>query len=85
MNSALQCLSNIPELTNYMINNSFVKDLNVKNPLGTGDTGKKNHFLLLFYCILAASYAELMKELWTGSNNYVSAWELKKIVGQVAP
>lgn len=85
MNSALQCLSNIPELTNYMINNSFVKDLNVKNPLGTGDTGKKIIFLLIFHCILAASYAELMKELWTGSNNYVSAWELKKIVGQVAP
>lgn len=55
-----------------MINNSFVKDLNVKNPLGTGG-------------LLASAYAELMKEIWVGNNNYVSAWDLKKIVGQVAP
>lgn len=68
MNSSLQCLSNIPRLTNYMISNEFVKDLNIKNPLGTGG-------------LLAASYAELMKEMWVGNYNYVSAWDLKKILG----
>jgi len=51
-----------------MISNEFVKDLNIKNPLGTGG-------------LLAASYAELMKEMWVGNYNYVSAWDLKKILG----
>jgi len=36
MNSALQCLSNVKELTNYMLANEFIKDINGKNPLGTG-------------------------------------------------
>ena len=36
MNSALQCLSNTYELTEYFINNQFVPDLNVLNPIGTG-------------------------------------------------
>lgn len=36
MNSALQCLSNVPELTNYFLSNTFIKDLNTKNVLGTG-------------------------------------------------
>lgn len=68
MNSSLQCLSNILLLTDYMTSNEFVKDLNVKNPLGSGG-------------LLASSYAELMKEMWVGSHNYVSAWDLKKILG----
>jgi len=51
-----------------MTSNEFVKDLNVKNPLGSGG-------------LLASSYAELMKEIWVGSHNYVSAWDLKKILG----
>ena len=36
MNSALQCLSNTYDLTDYFINNNFVCDLNTDNPLGTG-------------------------------------------------
>ena len=37
MNSSLQCLSNIWELTSFFINNDFLKDLNRENRLGTGD------------------------------------------------
>ena len=36
MNSALQCLSNTYDLTEYFINNNFVADLNILNPIGTG-------------------------------------------------
>ena len=36
MNSALQCLSNIKELTYYFLENLFVTDLNRENKLGTG-------------------------------------------------
>ena len=59
------------ELTNYMIKHEYLKDLNVKNPLGTGG-------------FLAAAYAELMKEIWIDSNNYCSPWTLKKIIGKFA-
>lgn len=36
MNTCLQCLSNIWELTNYFITNEFIKDINRDNRLGTG-------------------------------------------------
>jgi len=39
MNSSLQCLSNLPELTYYFLENRFVKDLNKENKLGTGILG----------------------------------------------
>lgn len=35
MNSGLQCLSHIPELTEYFLSKSYVKDINRNNPLGT--------------------------------------------------
>jgi len=34
---------------------------------------------------LAAAYAELIKDLWTGSSKYASPWNLKKIIGKFAP
>jgi hypothetical protein len=36
MNSALQCLSNVPELTQYFLNDQFASEINTTNPLGTG-------------------------------------------------
>jgi ubiquitin carboxyl-terminal hydrolase 4/11/15 len=71
MNSSLQCLSNVFDLTNYFIGNDFIKDLNRENRLGTG--GK-----------LAAAYAELVKEIWHGTESYVSPWDIKRIIGEVA-
>ena len=44
-------MSNVEELTYYFLSNDFVKDLNLKNPLGTG-----GH--------LASIYGELVKDLW---------------------
>jgi len=71
MNSSLQCLSHVSDLTYYFLDNHFIKDLNSSNRLGTG--GK-----------LAAAYAELMKELWHGTENYVSPWDIKKIIAEKA-
>ena len=36
MNSGLQCLSNTYELTKYFIENSFLDDMNINNPIGVG-------------------------------------------------
>jgi hypothetical protein len=38
MNSAIQCLSNTYELTNYFLTNEYEKDINSANPLGAGRT-----------------------------------------------
>ncbi|CAK78771.1 unnamed protein product (macronuclear) [Paramecium tetraurelia] len=72
MNSSLQCLSNVTELTEYMIYNTFLQDLNEKNPLGTGGR-------------LACNYAELLKELYESTSTSVAPWNVKKIIGQQAP
>ena len=72
MNSALQCLSNTYELTEYMIANNFLNDLNPHNPIGA-----KGY--------LAATYAELMKSMWIGRDQSVSAWDLKRVISKFAP
>lgn len=61
-------MSNVFELTEYLIYNTFLEDLNEKNVLGTG--GK-----------LACSYAELLKELYESTSNSVQPWNVKKIIG----
>lgn len=35
MNSALQCLSNTKFLSNYMLSDYWMDDVNTQNPLGT--------------------------------------------------
>ena len=70
MNSVLQCLSNTFELTEFFLKHSYIKDINTSNVLGTGG-------------VLAAQYAELMKEIWAGSEKYISCWEFKKAIAKV--
>ena len=36
MNSALQCLSNTPPLTQFLVSDSYWSELNSDNPLGMG-------------------------------------------------
>lgn len=72
MNSSLQCLSHVTELTNFMISNDFLSDINEKNPLGTG--GK-----------LACAYSDLLKDLWDSQNNSVAPWNVKNVIGRYAP
>ncbi|OQV24374.1 Ubiquitin carboxyl-terminal hydrolase 4 [Hypsibius exemplaris] len=51
MNSSLQCLSNIPELTAFFRSGNYEKDINPHNPMGRqGD--------------IARIYASLVDELW---------------------
>ena len=51
MNSSLQCLSNVPELTDFFRSGDYKKDINVTNPLG-----KKGE--------IAKVYADLVEDLW---------------------
>ena len=71
MNSALQCLSNTDPLCSYFISNSYKADLNKDNPLGL-----KGAF--------ASSYADLMKEMWSGTAKCIAPRSFKQVVAKYA-
>ena len=47
MNSSLQCLSNTRELTKYFLMGYHKKELNRKNPLGTGNSSCNSKFTVI--------------------------------------
>jgi ubiquitin carboxyl-terminal hydrolase 4/11/15 len=67
MNSALQCLSNVPELTEYFLSDRVLEEINSSNVLGTGGR-------------LAKAYKELIKNLWSGNNSAVKPYDFKVII-----
>lgn len=64
MNSALQCLSNCPDLTRYFLAGAWRDELNKDNPLGMGGE-------------VAHAYANLVDKLWRGSNKVFTPREFK--------
>lgn len=72
MNSALQCLSNVPLLTQYILNDHWTTELNHDNPLGMGGQ-------------IAKSYAELIKQMWMSNCAYTIPRNFKMAVGRFAP
>ena len=69
MNSGIQCFSNTWLLARYFLEDKYLKDINTTNKLGM--QGR-----------MAVSFAKLMKLLWYDNSNFVSPWDLKKIVGR---
>ncbi|KAG7258241.1 hypothetical protein CRUP_035975 [Coryphaenoides rupestris] len=72
MNSAVQCLSNIPPLTEYFLKDKYREELNEDNPLGMKGE-------------IARAYAELIKQGWSGKFSYVTPRPFKTQVGRFAP
>ncbi|KAG9334936.1 hypothetical protein JZ751_006258 [Albula glossodonta] len=72
MNSAVQCLSSVPPLTEYFLKDRYQDELNVDNPLGMRGE-------------IAKVYAELIKQLWSGKYSYVTPRPFKTQVGRFAP
>uniref|UniRef100_A0A674JI72 Ubiquitin carboxyl-terminal hydrolase n=1 Tax=Terrapene triunguis TaxID=2587831 RepID=A0A674JI72_9SAUR len=72
MNSAIQCLSNTPPLTEYFLNDKYQDELNFDNPLGMRGE-------------IAKAYAELIKQMWSGKYSYVTPRAFKTQVGRFAP
>ncbi|XP_029471621.1 ubiquitin carboxyl-terminal hydrolase 15 isoform X2 [Rhinatrema bivittatum] len=72
MNSAIQCLSNTPPLTEYFLNDKYQDELNLDNPLGMRGE-------------IAKSYAEHIKQMWSGKYSYVTPRVFKTQVGRFAP
>ncbi len=69
MNSGLQCLSHVIELTNYFLEDKYMNEINKENKLGTKGE-------------LSTAYAKLLKSLWMGSDSSVSPTQLKRAIGK---
>uniref|UniRef100_A0A8C4WCQ7 Ubiquitin carboxyl-terminal hydrolase n=1 Tax=Gopherus evgoodei TaxID=1825980 RepID=A0A8C4WCQ7_9SAUR len=72
MNSALQCLSNTPPLTEYFLEDRYEAEINHNNPLGMRGE-------------IAEAYAELIKQMWSGRHSHVAPRMFKTQVGRFAP
>uniref|UniRef100_A0A672ZXT6 Ubiquitin carboxyl-terminal hydrolase n=1 Tax=Sphaeramia orbicularis TaxID=375764 RepID=A0A672ZXT6_9TELE len=71
MNSALQCLSNVPPLTEYFLRNLYLDELNFTNPLGMKGE-------------IAEAYADVIKQMWSGRHYSVVPRVFKTKVGHFA-
>ncbi|KAL4226967.1 Ubiquitin carboxyl-terminal hydrolase 15 [Mactra antiquata] len=72
MNSAIQCMSNVPKLTEYFTSNKWAEEINEDNPLG-------------MHGEIARSYAELIQVMWSGKYNFTIPRNFKYSVGRFAP
>ncbi|XP_046415413.1 ubiquitin carboxyl-terminal hydrolase 32 [Neodiprion fabricii] len=72
MNAALQCASNTGPLTRYFMSASHLRELNTTNPLGT-----RGH--------MAVRYAELLRDIWSGSARSVAPLKLRWTIAKYAP
>ncbi|KAJ1959244.1 hypothetical protein GGI12_004434, partial [Dipsacomyces acuminosporus] len=72
MNSALQCLGHISELTQYFVSNVYTSELNRENPLGMKGA-------------VASAYGRLVKEMWNIGRGACAPRAFKQIIAQWAP
>lgn len=72
MNSALQCLSNTPELKDYFVSRVFESEINAENPLGNGGQ-------------LAQQFGKLIQHIWSGSRDTVVPRDFKSALSRFAP
>ncbi len=69
LNSALQCLSNIYELTRYFLEGLFAVDINSSNKLGYGGD-------------MVRAYAQLMNTLWNDDLTIVAPHHVKIVLAK---
>lgn len=72
MNSALQCLSNTPELRDYFVSKVFEDEINVDNPLGNKGA-------------LAEAFGHLIQQLWSGFGTSFQPRDFKWSLARFAP
>lgn len=70
MNTALQCISNCYELTNYFLNNHYKHHLNTTN-----NNGAKG--------LIAKSFADLVTNLWYGKDSVFSPTSFKRVLDEL--
>ncbi|CAO3640862.1 unnamed protein product [Cunninghamella blakesleeana] len=72
MNSIIQCLSGTIPFARYFISGMYKQHVNKQNPLGTGG-------------ILADSFAELLRVMWSENYNFISPVTFREALVRFAP
>uniref|UniRef100_A0A915I6V7 Ubiquitin carboxyl-terminal hydrolase n=1 Tax=Romanomermis culicivorax TaxID=13658 RepID=A0A915I6V7_ROMCU len=72
MNSALQCMSNTPPLSEYFVTGQYEQEINETNPLGMRGE-------------MARAFGDLMKQMWSTKNSSVNPRNFKSVVGRFSP
>ncbi len=72
LNSGMQCLSNIYELTRYFLDKKHVNGINKKSTLGTGGA-------------LAEAYGRFVADMWNGNGNTLDIGYFKRVLGNINP
>mmetsp|Transcript_13758 Transcript_13758/g.33317 ORF Transcript_13758/g.33317 Transcript_13758/m.33317 type:complete len:1098 (+) Transcript_13758:142-3435(+) len=72
INSIVQCLNHMEPLTQYFLNGDYAKELNRRNPLGSGGR-------------VATAYAAMLKEIWSNKYSALAPRMLKQTVASFAP
>ena len=72
LNSILQCLNHLEPITQYFLQDRYSRDLNKRNPLGSGGN-------------VAIAYASLLKKVWASNHSVLVPRLLKQTVANFAP
>jgi len=72
MNSGIQCVTSINELTEYFLSGKYLNEINYTNNIGTKGE-------------LSKAYGKLIQKLWYGSDSSVSPSVLKQAIGKFQP
>jgi ubiquitin carboxyl-terminal hydrolase 4/11/15 len=72
MNSGIQCMSNVPMLTDFFRSGTYKNEINKTNPLGCKGQ-------------IAEAYADLINEIWSGHNSYTIPRNFKLNLSKFAP
>lgn len=72
MNSGIQCITAIEELSEYFFTKAFIPEINTSNPLGTKGE-------------LSTAYGKLIQKILCGSESYISPSVLKRAIGKFQP
>ena len=72
MNSGIQCLSNIPSFSNYLLKKKYVSEINTVNPIGTHGE-------------LITEFADLLSEMWSGECSSIGPKDFKFKLEKFAP
>ena len=72
LNSSLQCLSHIKELTTYFLSGRYKQDLNRENFMGTKG-------------LLADEYGLLMQELWFRNDKSIQPTAIRRLLARLVP
>lgn len=72
MNSILQCLNHIKPITSFFLKGDYLKEINKKNPLGSGGR-------------ISTAYASFLNDLWGNDYSILAPRLLKQTMGSVSP